>query len=67
MQHRHHQGLVKINMNLANSETKSPINVLEDPLGYKYAEYGDDKVLCYTITDNQQAVWGRGLNNYYSR
>lgn len=35
--------------------------------GYKYAEFGEDKVLCYTISDNQQAVWGKGLNNYFSR
>ena len=61
------QGLLKINVDLAISATKSPINVLQDSRGYKYAEYGDDKILCYTITDNQQAVWGRGLNNYFSR
>jgi len=50
------QGLLKINVDLAISATKSPINVLQDSRGYKYAEYGDDKILCYTITDNQQAV-----------
>uniref|UniRef100_A0A7S0WBU6 LysM domain-containing protein n=1 Tax=Hemiselmis tepida TaxID=464990 RepID=A0A7S0WBU6_9CRYP len=65
---RCNSGLMKVTFNLDFAPSgNSPITAQTDSRGYSYAAVGEDKVLCYTISDNQAAVWGRGLNNHYSR
>jgi len=45
----------------------SPIAVNRTDLGGYYPLIGEDKVLCYTVTDNQAKVWGRGVSNSYGK
>ena len=66
----HHCGSVirkvTFNNNYADSGL-SPLETRATPLGHRYAVSGNDSVICYTVTDNQAEVWGRGVNNHYSR
>mmetsp|Transcript_14820 Transcript_14820/g.35167 ORF Transcript_14820/g.35167 Transcript_14820/m.35167 type:complete len:1205 (-) Transcript_14820:500-4114(-) len=47
--------------------SRSPLLVAENALGQRYVEFGGDRLVCFTVSDNQPLVWGRGLVNSYSR
>ena len=36
-------------------------------LGHRYTATKNDSIICYSVSDNQAEVWGRGVNNKYSR
>jgi hypothetical protein len=66
----HHCGSVIRKVTFHNNYADSGLSPLETratPLGHRYAVSGNDSVICYTVTDNQAEVWGRGVNNHYSR
>lgn len=66
----HHCGSVIRKVTFSNDYASSGLSPLETrttPLGHRYAAIKDDSVICYTVTDNQAEVWGRGVNNIYSR
>ena len=45
----------------------SPLETKVTGLGHRYAAVKNDSIICYTVSDNQAEVWGRGVNNKYSR
>jgi hypothetical protein len=44
----------------------SPLETKVTPTGHRYSSVKNDSVICYTVSDNQAEVWGRGVNNKYS-
>jgi hypothetical protein len=45
----------------------SPLENRTTVLGHRYTAMGADSIICYTVSDNQARVWGRGVDNRYSR
>ena len=45
----------------------SPLETKISGLGHRYTAMRNDSMICYTVSDNQAEVWGRGVNNKYSR
>jgi len=65
----HHCGSVirKVAFEIDFANTSSPLETKVTPLGHRYASMMNDSIICYTVSDNQAEVWGRGVNNKYSR
>ena len=61
-------GLRKVTFDLDYAAAgRSPITTNVTALGGRYALIGEDKMLCYTVSDNQARVWGRGVSNSYGK
>ena len=66
----HHCGSVIRKVTFDNKRLEIGASALETkvtPLGHRYVSMKNDSVICYTVSDNQAEVWGRGVNNKYSR
>ena len=66
----HHCGTVVRKVTFRNEyadDGLSPMETKITPRGHRYTSMNDDSVICYTVSDNQAEVWGRGVNNKFSR
>jgi len=66
----HHCGSVVRKVTFLNNYADTGLSPLETkvtPLGHRYTSVKNDSIICYTVSDNQAEVWGRGVNNKYSR